>query len=405
MELESLIQEQGGKFGVLTYLIGRIPDLPIKQYEVRKYNKLNGVSGLKFNRIVRSSHPAEFWGLAGLLETVKDVDYKGIKEAVRKIEKSFRRKDLQIYAEQNNIDLGDCFYVGIQEQSDSKYNGSIMRHPNNPDVIFVHFSEGEENSRRNWLLKYGHDQDIDSQLHYFDPIETKVKKEIAELKEFYEQIEKSGLLPEYSLQVEFGLDPLSIYQARPFKRFETADFEVPLFDVAPNYRTDMVFGITSQEGIALPVLRGYSVFYLAWRVSFDDKNRFISDPDLFAAAMNFHTLDGIGVYARDIKTEYISKVIQERNLRKNNLFLEGYLFSIDEAHREPYLLDNTIPNMNSFHCARTGSFLTHNIFRQLQHSSISLLGVYPLWSMAETGDVVRIISNGKNAVVVMEKED
>jgi hypothetical protein len=71
----------------------------------------------------------------------------------------------------------------------------------------------------------------------------------------YMTLERCGVLDSsYSQQVEFGLRPLSFFQARPFKRFErAADFEMPWGLVEGNsipYLYDCTtFGITPSEGI------------------------------------------------------------------------------------------------------------------------------------------------------------
>ena len=76
----------------------------------------------------------------------------------------------------------------------------------------------------------------------------------------YKTIEDiNGIADGYSLFVEFGLHPFAIFQVRPFKKVETAHFDI--FDSGADcaLHSDFVFGITPPEGIVLPVVRSFGV--------------------------------------------------------------------------------------------------------------------------------------------------
>ncbi|MBI5332284.1 MAG: hypothetical protein HZB65_01810 [Candidatus Aenigmarchaeota archaeon] len=377
-----MIKEQGGKFGALTYLKEALPHLPIKPYEVRDYRNLKKVCGLKMPLIVRSSHPAEFWGMAGLLDSVKDVDYDRIGEAVRQIERSFRNQELKLYAQQRSIELGNSFYVGIQEQSNSVYNGSMMRHPNNPDVVFVGICNGDDFRKRNiaFCVNSGEIEESVGDTSIFN------ERELHELFDIYKQIEKSDLMPGFSLQVEFGLEPLSIYQARPFKKKETTDFDIP----ESEYITDMAFGITSPEGILLPLVKGVLTSSL---LSYGNSLREdISDLQL----RNAQLIDSQN-NNRVNTAEYLKKYLQDKNYAHKN----GFAFMLDDVVRgEPYLIDIAIPNMKAFLCFTGSTFLTHEMFRMMQNSDVSMLEINI--RNIDISNKIRLICNGKRAVVIPE---
>jgi hypothetical protein len=91
-----------------------------------------------------------------------------------------------------------------------------------------------------------------------------------QLKRMYEKIEDSGILdPSYSYQVEFGLRPLSFFQARPFKKLEkAADFEVPRISVdegIPYINSSLCFGITPKEGMEIQIIP-VEGFYMKGRI-------------------------------------------------------------------------------------------------------------------------------------------
>ncbi|GEM_PF-5442634 len=404
---EELIQQQGGKFGALTYLRERVSGLPIPAYEVRRYDDLDNLPDLRSPLIVRSSHPAEFWGMAGLLDSVPDVDRHSIRRAVTKIEKSFRNNDLQTYATQRGIDLGDHFYVGIQEQSASRYNGSVMRHPNNPSLVYVDFSEGEGPSRENWFFEYGNNKLVNKGRG----TSTDVESEIRKLLDFYEQIEGSELMPGYALQVEFGLDPIAIYQARPFKKIEIADFELPKVKDRNVYRPRYFFGVTDSEGIVLPIGKSWSfVFTKANPVlgmGKSPKDSVYDGTVVWSIASMLQNIDSMPLSHEDItkgKEKYFRNHMTDYHQGDlESTFSNGYAFLIDQAHNEPYLLDVGIPSMKAFLCQRGYNFLTHSVFRQMQNTQLSLLGFSgDVHGKAKTGENVRIISNGKEAVLIKE---
>lgn len=73
--------------------------------------------------------------------------------------------------------------------------------------------------------------------------------------DMYQEVEKSGIIdPNFTYQMEIGLNPFSIFQLRKFKeKAPVAHFEVPyLMDTEiPHITSRLVFGITPKEGIPL----------------------------------------------------------------------------------------------------------------------------------------------------------
>jgi hypothetical protein len=64
---------------------------------------------------------------------------------------------------------------------------------------------------------------------------------------WHDQIANLPLMDKnWTYQIEFGLDPLYLYQVRPFKKIERADFELPQ---TKDYYKPLIFGVTPKTGI------------------------------------------------------------------------------------------------------------------------------------------------------------
>ena len=99
--------------------------------------------------------------------------------------------------------------------------------------------------------------------------------------------------------------------------------------------------------------------------------------------------------------------------KRHNLFLDGtssvpYCLVTSSAHREPYDVDLSIPNMKALVLGEADQFLVHGLMRLFKKSDVTVLSPSPLFSnqmykeMKSLEDRVRIISNGKEAVVFRE---
>ena len=283
-----------------------------------------------------------------------------------------------------------------------------MRHPNNPDIVYINFCRIDEGERDNWLLEF---DETNRTLTKRSDLDRKTNTEIRKLIAFYKQIEASGLMPEYALQVEFGLNPLSIYQARPFKKFETADFQLPTDK--NGFEPEYIFGITKSEGIVLPIVRSYSFWFTKTNCPFltgeRPDNSIYDDIEMWNAADMIECLPGISeLSSEDIRKSqrmiFVNR-IKAYHRKADERFQDGYAIVIDEAHQEPYLMDITIPNMKAFLCGNGQNFLTHSLFRQMQNADVSLVHFIDITKYHETlksGNNVRIISNGKQGVAIPE---
>ena len=82
------------------------------------------------------------------------------------------------------------------------------------------------------------------------------EKSIREVRKAIEHYQKIEQLEEYkdnySYQMEFGVSPLAIFQWRPFRRKERAEWKISSDEDCDSY---FVFGITPSEGIELTVAR------------------------------------------------------------------------------------------------------------------------------------------------------
>ena len=216
--------------------------------------------------IMRSSHPNDWHGFVGVVPTTTDIyDLKDLEDAVKEHESFMRSQEVRRYAQDEGMPYNEALHHLIQEQ-DSRYVGAMMRHPNKPSRIIIEFRQMADlfRKRSKWLdlKKFEYDterRELSSVRGFFG-----YPEELERLITMYERIEQSGLLPDgWAYQVEFGLSPLMFFQARPFKKFQAANFDAKDIKVnGPHITFDDVIGITPPEGLTLPIAEAdvYSLF-------------------------------------------------------------------------------------------------------------------------------------------------
>ncbi|MBI2542619.1 MAG: hypothetical protein HYW24_00310 [Candidatus Aenigmarchaeota archaeon] len=415
----SEITQYGGKGAILNYVRDKLPDIPIPNYVIKEYGA--GLSGVlhRFHRmkkpvIVRSSSPYEYSDFEGIFDSVPDVyDKCSLEDAIRQVEKSATSERAVEYARQNGFHIDEQINVVIQEQSPSGYCGAMMRHPNNPDLIFISYFEGRgEYSRQH--KRYLFDEKVQGESENHEIISRGISDEDAKfLVDRYRQLESLKEIADgQSLFVEFGYDPFELYQVRPFKRIETADFQLP--SVGANVlHADIVFGITPPQGIVLPVIRGlgkWEVLQVASKLGgFEEPEITFEgvDDDLKMNLTNLGMSSILGGNADIIL--YGSANVMKIHYSSSSEMLgrERYCFMTSSAHQEEYDVDLSVPNMRALVIGRADNFLVHGLMRLIKKADVSILKSN-LWyqKMYQTTesvrDRVRIISNGKEAVVIRE---
>ncbi len=407
------IARYGGKAAILNHLKAALPDLPIPAYVVKRHvQSLDDVAAdfekMKKPVIVRSSSPYEFDDFDGIFETFPNVGgLDSLERAIGQVEKSAISQRAQTYAQQNGYKIGSMMNVIIQEQSPSVWTGAMMRHPNNPDLIFIAMGAGRGYQRNYTLIVWNSKTNSEAALQEY--IGGGVDEETARfLVDSYKKIETTAKITEdRSLIVEFGYNPFAVFQVRPFKKFATADFDVPDVDFADGFSTDFAFGVTPPEGIILPVVRGYELGpkgkMYGTIVERGNGIQFMGrDASIRLRLRNLALAEGLTREANGLKAvEHVSK---------NNLLLDGlvggpYCFVTPSALRESYDVDLTVPNMRALVIGEAGNFLVHGLMRLFRKADVTL-GVPVIYdnefynNIESVENRVRVISNGKQATIM-----
>lgn len=412
------IQRYGGKAAILNHIRDNT-DLPVPAYVVMQAGQdVSSVIG-DFNAmqkpvIVRSSSPYEYGDFEGIFESVRDVnDRIKLEWAVRDVQKSARSERAKQYAEQHGFKIGEDIHLIVQEQSPS-LSGGMLRHPNNPDLIFIAYFTG-----RGEFKQYYHtflfDESIGDEMPCRGFISDRIEKEDAQfLVEQYKKIEALEQIADNStLFVEFGFNPFAVYQARPFMKKQVADFKLPDYDLKKDLWTNLVFGITPPEGITLPILKSVGHDFALSAVM--GINRLMRDEKAYEGLdeiLKDHLL-GIGL-ARGFGASINEKEAVEKTMREwyadGEYHFKGkpYGLVIGNAERDPYDLDLLVPNMRGLVLGQTDRFLVHNLMRLFKRADVTL-GISPnlfftdFYKNAQSvSGKVRIYSNGKEGVAILE---
>jgi len=410
------IEKYGGKGAILNYIREKLPNMPVPFYVIKEQGSsldsvLNDFKSMKKPVLVRSSSPYEYGDFEGIFESVKDVyNESSLEQAIKKVEESAKSDRVKIYAKQNGFKIEEKIHTIIQEQSDSRYCGAIMRHPNNPDLIFITYFSGRKKYKQDYD-SFLFDEKTQSMEYnrvfcssdYFQESDAKF------LVEKYKEIEGlKEITSDHSLFVEFGHSPFSVYQARPFKKVETADFEIPDFKFKEDIWSDFVFGITPPEGMVLPIVKSIGstdAFLFGSNRNFLEnlfkKHDGILARNIYASAL----LNNLGI---ETKLSYLNKKLEEwlfmnEGIAKSN----SYCLLTTSAKNEEYNIDLAVPNMQGLIIGSCENFLVHNLVRLFKKAEVTV-GVPVLYeeelykNLCSHQDKIRIISNGKEAIVSKE---
>lgn len=404
------IQKYGGKAAILNHIRDNT-NLPIPNYVVKEAGQsldsiLPTVTQMRKPLIVRSSSPYEYDNFEGIFESVRDVNStQELERAIKKVEESATSEKALEYAKQNGFTIDKRISIMIQEQSPSLYSGAMMRHPNNPDLIFINCFERAERFMQDYASFVVNEKEHEIKT-WLNQLEIN-KRNVKSLVNQYRKIENlTDIMDRYSLFVEFGLEPFSVYQARPFKKIETVDFELLKYDFNEVIPASLAFGITPQEGIVLPVIRTLGVrdalfdFEIPstgydWELGFRLSN--ISLATKFGGILNL-----------EHKRKLVEKTIEGWHMEMEEIINEPYclmLSSMDEMGD----MDLTVTNINTLVTGHHPVFLLHEPLRLFKKANIALgIDYYGLTenelfkNIRSAQDRVRIISNGKEAIVQKE---
>lgn len=217
--------------------------------------------------IVRGSHPNDMHGYIDALPTVRDVTTEQeLNDAIQLIKATASSDALRMHS----ADWGQPFtpevHVLIQEQSRSNIAGSMLRHPHVMDRVDVQYVDKKEYRESDWKPGYSLARYTDDQGLWQSRDDWGITNgQISHAMGIYQDVEDSGIIdPNWVYQMEIGLKPFLIYQLRPFKRREPAkQFPIPYLHKAtgPIITSNLVFGITPEEGLALNFVSADSVSF------------------------------------------------------------------------------------------------------------------------------------------------
>jgi len=278
------IDRYGGKAVILNHIKDNT-DLPIPSYIVmqagQNVSSINGdFNVMKKPVIVRSSSPYEYGDFEGIFESVRDVTNKTqLEMAIRDVQESARSERAKQYAEQHGFKIGEDIHLIVQEQTPS-LSGGMLRHPNNPDLVFITYFEGRGKYNQHYHTFLFDETTGDERYCRGFTSHGIERKDAQFLVEQYKKIEGlEQIADDSALFVEFGFNPFAVYQARPFMKKQIADFKLPDNDSENDLRTDFVLGVTPPEGVCLPIVK--SVGYDFALAAVNDAGRLMSDDRMY----------------------------------------------------------------------------------------------------------------------------
>lgn len=324
---ETLVHEYGAKAGILMYVGEKIPSIPQmpmivsgKDEPPQDFLKRVAESGLDWPIIFRSSAIEELVGYEGDFPSyVIDDSFYGENNVNKYL---VRDGKYELYADDSGVNeeparliekiasaprvrfpdrsLTPRINVIAAKVAHSKYTGTYIQHPNNRDFYVTTLMERNEPNGIT-TFTYGESfgvRNFDERANRFS-LPKAVKYQLAETTRWHDVI---GTLPDmdpgWAYQIEFGLDPLMLFQVRPFKSKERADFRLnqPRGPEGP-----IVIGITPKEGIDFTVSSNSRFAAQSPHMLFTDLRDLRMIPDLeFQQA--YLLQDGGGILAhKDVK--------------------------------------------------------------------------------------------------------
>lgn len=236
--LDAAVRTYGAKGAVLDYIRRNVPDVPIEPFVMvpvhgdwQQYrSEINELGEC----LVRSSSPSEDGkrlSFAGLFAT----EHFTGQPAVDKVLASLTSQDVLrykvVHGIEDNLEMGLVF----QRRSSARWNYGMIRHPHQEHLLFVmgrRVAYNEETNNFVYDETTGTFQDVDNFCNVSAKRESpehikSVPADLVEAIEHYKVIEQlPAFQTGYSYHMEFGTEPLSIYQFRPFKKKEKSSWRI-----------------------------------------------------------------------------------------------------------------------------------------------------------------------------------
>ncbi len=424
MTLDEDVLKFGAKGAVLKYIRETDPSIRIEPFllvpvgaDWREYrSQIAEVTELG-DCLVRSSSPVEDGkrvSFAGLFNTVKfegDADPGYVLETVTD-------RDVLDYAKIHGIEGPIEMGLVFQRNSKSDMNWGILRHPHNPELLFV-MGQGKNIFGSRYTDDFVYDENTGELLdvfNYYMAREDRIQDrqlpfdDLVKAIEVYKRIEA---MPEfqtgYTYHMEFGTNPVSVYQFRPFRKKGTADWKFDSYDSHGYgedetifYSTNICFGITPPEGLKLTLARALStdarkelISYgrsLIGKMPHDEVVKKLMDKGSLSEQERAYAEQIAGLDPNvigSVDSEAFDKAVSELNRSAKKE--ETCLYQENMHHQFGRDIDIAFPNAKAYVPNMGFQFLTHRWFRAMQHYDIVLVG--PNLHL-KTGQEVRVFSDG-----------
>lgn len=282
-----LVHRYGAKAGVLMYVARELPAIPqaamVVNYigePVDNFLERADAVPILWPRLFRSSAVSELQGDEGRFHTelvdgfdeghervawndknfsiYRNEEYfeRGIREVVRKVASSAQNYDEDGRDSQNPGP--DEINVIIAEKSPSRYVGTLIKHPNQDNLQLMTISDTEFARRDDPLrflfrstFSYRNEVGVRSLGNFSQrqiQLTPSLVKDLKEIATWHDRIAAlTEMDAKWAYQIEFGAEPVCLYQVRPFKPVEYADFRLGKSNVSKH--GTIVIGITSREGV------------------------------------------------------------------------------------------------------------------------------------------------------------
>ncbi|MBT5023047.1 hypothetical protein HOK51_11560 [Candidatus Woesearchaeota archaeon] len=320
---EQLVKKYGAKAGLLIYAAQHLPNIPqarmvVKTLEenVESFLARADAANISWPRIFRSSAICELDGYEGTFPTKVILDFetehakvtnpgycgryasKKIFDRELKLSIEYIENSPSIIFEEDFLNgpkpknLGSKINVICAEKIPSYFTGTYIAHPNQDNVYLFSTSisrsmKSDNPINSNFISTNGKDVKIyENEWYNFSaPLFKKISKKynlFEQLKTVMSWHDQINSLPEldsnWAYQIEFGLSPLCLFQVRPFKKKEKANFKLK-----KKSKLDqglIVIGVTPPEGIDYRVVANVG-FNLKYGIELD----LTEDPTVYCEKM------------------------------------------------------------------------------------------------------------------------
>jgi len=428
MSLESDVLKYGAKGATLDYIRSNAPNVPIEPFVLvpvgedwKKYEPQIKDLG---DSLVRSSSPLEDgqeMNFAGLFWTT---DFNG-QYSVDQVLESLSDEDTLRYAELHGVKTPIEMGLTFQRDSKSSWNWGMLRHPHQENLLFImgrpvpdryqiskNFVFDEKTGKLQDVVNFCSSKVYDHRDAEFEDMPNGVEEAI----EYYRRIERlPAFQTGFTYHMEFGTDPVTVYQFRPFRKKEQATWNIDFSELEKledDYNVStfgISFGITGPKGLDLTLARALSSHENRRHIE-RYRKKLVGKPHkrIVTALLKGWKLSKLErAYAEEVaridpdtyggnESEAFDNALERINtqVKKDETCL--YQESMHFYHGRD--IDLVFPNAKAWIASGGVQFLSHNWFRALQTYDVALVDYgHP---SGRTGDKIKILSDGNFGVAI-----